>query len=162
MEHEQLSYYEALKYLANKYHIEVVEKEMTDEERAAQSEREGMLIVNEYACSHFENNLFTTQDGQDIGMSYLSERGFNENIIKKFRLGYSLDSNNALFKEAVAKGYNKQYLFDTGLCIDDKRGGGYDRFKGRVVFPIFSVAGKVIAFSARTLKNDQAKYVNSP
>lgn len=162
MEHEQLSYYEALKYLAKKYHIEVVEKELTDEERAAQSEREGMLIVNEFACTHFEQNLFNTQDGQDIGMSYLNERGFNENIIKKFRLGYSMDNNNVLFNEAVSKGYNKQYLFDTGLCIDDKRGGGYDRFKGRIVFPIFNVAGKVIAFSARTLKNDQAKYVNSP
>ena len=162
MEHEQLSYYEALKYLAKKYHIDIVEKELTDKEREAQSEREGMNIVNEYACTHFEHNLANTPDGQDIGMSYLHERGFNENIIKKFRLGYSLDKSNALFKEATQKGYNKQYLFSTGLCIDDNRGGGYDRYKGRVVFPIFNVAGKVIGFSARTLKNDQAKYVNSP
>lgn len=162
MEHELLSYYEALKYLAKKYHIEVKEKEMTDEERAAQSEREGMLLVNEFACNHFENNLYNTTDGQEIGLSYLNERGFSENIIKKFRLGYSLDNTNALFKEAVSKGYNKKYLFDTGLCIDDKRGGGYDRFKGRVLFPVFNVAGKIIAFSGRTLKNDQAKYVNSP
>lgn len=87
MEHEQLSYYEALKYLAKKYHIEVVEKELTDEEKAAQSEREGMLIVNEFATQSFENNLFNTQEGQDIGMSYFYERGFSENIIKKFRLG---------------------------------------------------------------------------
>lgn len=162
MEHEQLSYYEALKYLAKKYHIDIVEKELTDKEREAQSEREGMNIVNEYACTHFEHNLANTPDGQDIGMSYLHERGFNENIIKRFRLGYSLDKSNALFKEATQKGYNKQYLFSTGLCIDDNRGGGYDRYKGRVVFPIFNVAGKVIGFSARTLKNDQAKYVNSP
>ena len=162
MEHEQLSYYEALKYLAKKYHIDIVEKELTDKEREAQSEREGMNIVNEYACTHFEHNLANTPDGQDIGMSYLHERGFNENIIKKFRLGYSLDKSNALFKEATQKGYNKQYLFSTGLCIDDNRGSGYDRYKGRVVFPIFNVAGKVIGFSARTLKNDQAKYVNSP
>ena len=162
MEHEQLSYYEALKYLAKKYHIEVVEKELTDEEKAAQSEREGMLIVNEFATQSFENNLFNTQEGQDIGMSYFYERGFSENIIKKFRLGYSLDNSNDLFRTATAKGYNKKYLFDTGLCIDDKRGGGYDRFKGRVLFPVLNLAGKIIAFSARTLKNDQAKYVNSP
>lgn len=162
MEHEQLSYYEALKYLAKKYHIEVIEKELTDEERAAQTEREGMLLVNEFACNHFEDTLYNTTDGQDIGISYLYERGFSDNIIKKFRLGYSLDNSNALFKSATEKGYNKQYLFDTGLCIDDKRGGGYDRFKGRVIFPVFNVAGKIIAFSGRTLKNDQAKYVNSP
>lgn len=162
MEHEQLSYYEALKYLANKYHIEIKEKELTDEERAEQSERESMLLVNEFACSSFENNLYNTTDGQDIGLAYLNERGFSSNIIKKFRLGYSLDSSNTLYKDAVSKGYNKKFLFDTGLCIDDKRGGGYDRFKGRVLFPVFNVAGKIIAFSGRTLKNDQAKYVNSP
>lgn len=162
MEHEQLSYYEALKYLAKKYHIEVKERELTDEERAAQSERESMLLVNEFACDSFENNLYNTDDGKEIGLSYLYERGFSDNIIKKFRLGYSLDKNNELFNSAVAKGYNKKYLFDTGLCIDDKRGGGYDRFKGRVLFPVFNVAGKIIAFSGRTLKADQAKYVNSP
>lgn len=162
MEHEQLSYYEALKYLAKKYHIDVVEKEMTDEERAAQTEREGMLIVNEFASQHFENNLYNTADGRDIGLSYFYERGFSDNIIKKFHLGYSIDNNNLLYKDATSKGYNRQYLFDTGLCIDDKRGGGYDRFKGRVMFPVLNIAGKVIAFSGRTLKNDQAKYVNSP
>lgn len=162
MEHEQLSYSEALKYLAKKYHIEVVEKELTDEERAAQTEREGMLIVNDFACQHFENNLYNTTDGKEIGLSYFYERGFSDNIIKKFHLGYSVDNNNLLYKEATAKGYNRKYLFDTGLCIDDKRGGGYDRFKGRVMFPVLNVAGKIIAFSGRTLKNDQAKYVNSP
>lgn len=162
MEHEQLSYYEALKYLAKKYHIEVKERELTDEERAAQSERESMLLVNEFACNSFEHNLYNTTDGKEIGLSYFYERGFSDNIIKKFRLGYSLDKNNELFNEAVSKGYNKKYLFDTGLCIDDKKGGGYDRFKGRVLFPVFNVAGKIIAFSGRTLKADQAKYVNSP
>lgn len=162
MEHEQLSYYEALKYLAKKYHIEIVEKELTDEERAEQTEREGMLIVNEFATQSFEDNLFNIQEGREIGLSYFYERGFSDNIIKKFRLGYSLDNSNSLFKMAVSKGYNKNYLFKTGLCVDDKRGGGYDRFKGRVVFPVLNVAGKTIAFSARTLKNDQAKYVNSP
>lgn len=162
MEHEQLSYYEALKYLAKKYHIEVKEKEMTDEERAAQTEREGMLLVNEFACNFFEDTLHNTDDGRDIGISYLYERGFSDNIIKKFRLGYSLDNSNSLYKGVTAKGYNRQYLFDTGLCIDDRKGGGYDRFKGRVIFPVFNVAGKIIAFSGRTLKNDMAKYVNSP
>ncbi len=162
MEHEQLSYYEALKYLAKKYHIEIKERELTDEERTAQTERESMLLINEFACSSFENNLYDTDDGKEIGLSYLYERGFSDNIIKKFRLGYSLDKSSELFHEAIAKGYNKKYLFDTGLCIDDKRGGGYDRFKGRVLFPIFNVAGKIIAFSGRTLKTDQAKYVNSP
>lgn len=162
MEHEQLSYYEALKYLAKKYHIEIKEKELTDEERAAQSERESMLLVNEFACDTFENNLYNTSDGKEIGLSYLYERGFSDNIIKKFKLGYSLDKNNELYNSAIAKGYNRKYLFDTGLCIDDKKGGGYDRFKGRVLFPVFNIAGKIIAFSGRTLKADQAKYVNSP
>ena len=162
MEHEQMSYYEALKYLAKKYHIEVVEKELTDEERQAQSEREGMLIVNEFASKSFEDNLYNTPEGKDIGLSYFYERGFSDAIIKKFRLGYSMDNSSSLFKTAISKGYNKKYLFDTGLCIDDNRGGGYDRYKGRVVFPVLNVAGKVIAFSARTLKKDQAKYVNSP
>ena len=162
MEHEQLSYSEALRYLAKKYHIEIVEKELTDEERIAQSERESMFLVNEFASKHFEEKLYETEDGRDIGLSYFYERGFSDQVIKKFHLGYSLDNNNALFKEAVAKGYNKKYLFDTGLCIDDSRGGGYDRFKGRVMFPVLNIAGKVIAFSGRTLKADQAKYVNSP
>lgn len=162
MEHEQLSYYEALKYLANKYHIEIKERELTDEERAAQSEREGMLIVNEFATNTFETNLYETQEGKDIGLSYFYERGFSDVIIKKFRLGYSLENSNAFYHTAISKGYNRKFLFDTGICIDDKRGGGYDRYKGRVVFPIVNVAGKVIAFSARTLKQDQAKYVNSP
>ena len=162
MEHEQLSYYEALKYLAKKYNIEVVEKELTDEERAAQTERESMLLMNEFAGKFFEDKLYNTEDGRDIGLSYFYERGFSDNIIKKFHLGYSLDNSNSLFKEATSKGYNKKYLIDTGLCIDDNRGGGYDRFKGRVMFPVLNIAGKVIAFSGRTLKADQAKYVNSP
>lgn len=162
MEHEQLSYAEALRYLAKKYHIEIVEKELTDEERLAQSERESMFLINEFASKHFEQKLYETEDGRDIGLSYFYERGFSDQIIKKFHLGYSLDNSNALFKEAVSKGYNKKYLFDTGLCIDDNRGGGYDRFKGRVMFPVLNIAGKVIAFSGRTLKADQAKYVNSP
>lgn len=162
MEHEQLSYTEALRYLAKKYHIDIIEKEMTDEERKAQSERESMLLINEFASNFFEEKLYNTDDGRDIGLSYFYERGFSDSIIKKFHLGYSLDNSNMLFKEAVSKGYNKNYLYDTGLCIDDNKGGGYDRFKGRVMFPVLNIAGKVIAFSGRTLKNDHAKYVNSP
>ena len=108
MEHEQLSYAEALRYLAKKYHIEIVEKELTDEERIAQSERESMFLVNEFASKHFEEKLYETEDGRDIGLSYFYERGFSDQVIKKFHLGYSLDNNNALFKEAVAKGYNKK------------------------------------------------------
>lgn len=162
MEHEQLSYYEALKYLAHKYHIEVKERELTDEERAAQSERESMLIINEFAGKYFEDNLFNTPDGREIGMSYFYERGFSDATIKKFHLGYSLEKSNDLYQSAIKKGFNRQYLFDTGLCIDDKRDGGYDRFKGRVMFPVLNVAGKVIAFGGRTLKHDPAKYINSP
>ncbi len=162
MEHEQLSYAEALRYLAKKYHIDIVEKEMTDEERQAQSERESMLLINEFASKYFEEKLYETEDGRDIGLSYFYERGFSDTIIKKFHLGYSLDNSNMFYKEAVSKGYNKKYLYDTGLCIDDNRGGGYDRFKGRVMFPVLNIAGKIIAFSGRTLKNDHAKYVNSP
>lgn len=162
MEHEQLSYYEALKYLAKKYHIEIQERVLTDTEREAQSERESMLIVNEYASTFFEENLYNTQDGKEIGLSYFYERGFSDKTIKKFQLGYSLETRKSLYSAATAQGYNSKFLFATGLCIDDTHGGGYDRFKGRVMFPVLNVAGKVIAFGGRTLKKDLAKYVNSP
>lgn len=162
MEHEQLSYYEALKYLANKYHIEVHERELTDKERAEQSERESMLIINESACKIFEDNLNDTPDGRDIGLAYFNQRGFSQQTIKKFRLGYSLDGRSDLYNELTSRGYNRQRIFDTGLCIEDRHGGGFDRFKGRVMFPVLNIAGKIIAFGGRTLKNDPAKYVNSP
>lgn len=162
MEHEQLSYYEALKYLAKKYHIEVKERELTNEEKEAQSERENMLLINEFALNHFEDNLFNTQEGKDIGMSYFVERGFSEISIKKFHLGYSLDRNDDLYTSAMKEGLNEKVLFNTGLCMEGRHGGGFDRFKGRVMFPVFNIAGKVIAFGGRTLKNDPAKYVNSP
>lgn len=162
MEHEQLSYYEALKYLAKKYHIEIKERELTDAEKAAQTERESMLIINEFAGDYFENNLYNTTDGKEIGMAYFYERGFSDVTIKKFHLGYSLEKSNALYQAAIDKGYNRQYLIDTGLCIDDHRGGGFDRFKGRVMFPVLNVAGKIIAFGGRTLRKDPAKYLNSP
>lgn len=162
MEHEQLSYYEALKYLAKKYNIEVEEKELTDEERRQQSEREGMFMLNEFACGFFERQLHGTQEGQEIGMSYFKERGFNAESIKTFHLGYSPEGRSALYNAAIAKGFNRELLFKVGLCIDDQHGGGYDRFRGRVMFPVFNIAGKVVAFGGRTLRNDPAKYVNSP
>ncbi len=161
MEHEQLSYYEALKYLANKYHIEVHERELTDEERVAQSEREAMLMVNEWACQFFESQL-RTEAGEEIGLAYFYERGFSEATIKRFRLGYSPDDRTALYRAAIGQGFNRELLFKLGLCKDDGHGGGFDFFRGRVMFPIFNVAGKVIAFGGRTLKNDPAKYFNSP
>lgn len=162
MEHEQLSYYEALKYLANKYHIEIHERELTDEEKAEQSDRESMLIVNENANAHFEHNLFDTEEGRDIGLTYFNERGFSEQMIRRFHLGYSLDKRNDLYETLTTKGFNSKYLFETGLCIADNNGSGYDRFRGRVMFPVQNLAGKIIAFGGRTLKHDKAKYVNSP
>ena len=164
MKHEQLSYPEALRYLARKYHIEIQEKELTDEEKQAQTEREAMLMLNEWACSYFEKQLHETQAGQDIGLSYFKERGFNDATIKEFRLGYSSEGYDDLYKAAVAQGFNPKLLFDVGLCIPDDRSGGHDRFRGRVMFPIMNIAGKVIAFGGRTLKKDKevAKYVNSP
>lgn len=162
MEHEQMSYYEALKYLANKYHIEIHERELTDKERAEQSERESMLIINETANKIFEDNLYNTPDGKEIGLTYFNQRGFSPAIIKKFKLGYSLDNRNALYNTLASKGYNTRLIFETGLCVEDKHGGGFDRFKGRAMFPVMNIAGKIIAFGGRTLKNEPAKYINSP
>ena len=163
MKHEQLSYPEALRYLARKYHIEIHEKELTDEEKQEQTEREAMLMLNEWACDYFEKQLHETQMGQDIGMAYFSERGFNDATIKEFRLGYSSEGYDDFYKAATAQGFNPQLLFDVGLCIPDDH-GGHDRFRGRVMFPIMNIAGKVIGFGGRTLKKDKnvAKYVNSP
>ena len=163
MLHEQMTYVEALKYLANKYHIEIKERELTDEERTEQTERESMLVLNEWACQFFENQLWESRDGQEIGLSYFRQRGFSDATIRKFRLGYCPEDRSALYKAAIAEGYNRDLLFKLGLCKDDQRGGGYDFYRGRVMFPIFNVAGKVIAFGGRTLKkDDHAKYFNSP
>jgi len=163
MKHEQLSYPEALRYLARKYHIEIQEKELTDEETQAQTEREAMLMLNEWACAYFEKQLHETQAGQDIGLSYFRQRGFNDATIKEFRLGYSNEGYDDFYKAAIAQGFNPKLLFDVGLCIADNH-GGHDRFRGRVMFPIMNIAGKVIAFGGRTLRKDKdtAKYVNSP
>ena len=123
-----------------------------------------MLMLNEWACDYFEKQLHDTQMGQEIGLSYFRERGFNDNTIKEFRLGYSSEGYDDFYKAAIAQGFNPKLLFDTGLCIADAHGGGRDRFRGRVMFPIMNIAGKVIAFGGRTLKKDKniAKYVNSP
>lgn len=163
MKHEQLSYPEALRYLARKYNIEIQEKELTDEEKQAQTEREAMLMLNEWACDYFEKQLHETQAGQEIGLSYFRERGFNDATIKEFRLGYSSEGYDDFYQAAIKQGFNPKLLFDVGLCLPDNH-GGHDRFRGRVMFPIMNIAGKVIAFGGRTLKKDKdvAKYVNSP
>lgn len=163
MLHEQMTYVEALKYLAKKYHIDIKERELTDEEKVQQSERESMIVLNEWACQFFENQLWETTEGQEIGLSYFRQRGFTDATIRKFRLGYSPDKRNILYAEAIKQGYNREILLKLGLCKDDNNGGGYDFYRGRVMFPIFNVAGNVIAFGGRTLKKeDRAKYFNSP
>ena len=164
MEHEQLSFYEALRYLAKKYNIEIKEHEMSEKEREEETERESMMAVNEFALKHFEHNIHETDDGRDIGLAYFMERGINDAMIRRFHLGYALEKRNALYDSAISKGYNEKYLIETGLCIRNDRNQVYDRFKGRVIYPIFSISGKVIAFGGRTLRKDKdtAKYVNSP
>jgi DNA primase len=165
MKHEQLSYYDALKYLAKKYHIEVEEKELTDEEKQAQSIRESLFILNEYARDFFEKILHEHPEGRAVGMSYFRERGFRDDIIKKFQLGYSLEQRNAFSTEALKSGYQREYLLKTGLAY----GGEHmqpltDRFRGRVIFPIHTLPGKVVAFGGRILKKveNTGKYINSP
>ncbi|MDE5555149.1 MAG: DNA primase, partial [Muribaculaceae bacterium] len=164
MELEQLSYQEALRYLAKKYNIEIVEHEMSEQERQEESQRESMLAVNAFALQHFESNLADTPDGREIGLAYFRQRGINDAMIAKFHLGYAIEHGNTLLNEALAKGYNEKYLIETGLCIRSERGTVYDRFKGRVIYPVHSVSGKVVAFGGRTLRSDKsmAKYVNSP
>ncbi|MBR4845469.1 MAG: DNA primase [Bacteroidaceae bacterium] len=165
MEHEQLSYYEALKWLANKYHIEIKERELSSEEKQAQNDRESMFVVNDFANTYFQNLLHNHVDGQSIGLAYFRQRGFRDDIIRKFQLGYSLNERDALFKEAMRKGYKQEYLEKTGLCYRrDNDGQLRDRFWGRVMFPVHTLSGKVIAFGGRVLKTDGkvAKYVNSP
>lgn len=164
MELEQMSYNEALRYLAKKYHIEIQEHEMSEQEREEISTRESMLSVNEFAMRHFEHLLTNTDDGRDIGLSYFRERGISDAMIKRFHLGYSLDKRDDLFQTAINKGFSEKYLLDTGLCYRTERGIMQDRFRGRVIYPVFTVSGKVIAFGGRTLRKDKevAKYVNSP
>ncbi len=163
MEHEHFTYPEAIKYLANKYNIEVEETEQTNEQKEQANERESLYLVCEFASSYFQNILHKTNQGKAIGLSYFKERGFTEETIKKFHLGYSLDDWQAFTDEALKKGYKLEYLEKTGLTIvrEDKR---FDRFKGRVMFPIRSMSGRVLGFGGRILTNDKkaAKYLNSP
>ena len=164
MEHEQLNYTDALKYLARKYHIEVQERELSPEEMAVRNDRESMLLVNEFAQKHFTNTLHNHIDGKSIGLGYFRERGFRDDIIQKFQLGYSLDQRDAFTQAALKAGYNKDYLVKTGLTLENENGQTTDRFRGRVMFPVHSLSGKVVAFGGRILKKDDkmAKYVNSP
>ena len=166
MEMEQMNYYEALKHLAKKYGIPVEEEEMTDEQRQRMNERESMFAVNEWAAKYFSQTMMNNQDGRAIGLAYFRSRGFRDDIIAKFRLGFCLDSPDAMSKEAKAKGYNEKYLVDTGLCVKRDNGTIYDRFRGRAMFPWVAVNGKVVAFGGRVLdsrtKGVNQKYVNSP
>ncbi|MDR2037953.1 MAG: DNA primase [Bacteroidales bacterium] len=163
MEHEHLSYPDALRYLAKKFHIEIVEKEQTPEEQQIADRRESLMIVSAYASRVFQENLFDTREGKAIGLSYFKERGFREDIIKNFELGYSLEARDAFTKKAIKEGYKEEFLIETGLSIKGEN-AVFDRFSARVMFPIHSLAGKVIAFGGRVLKADkkQAKYLNSP
>jgi DNA primase len=164
MEHEKLSYPEALRWLAAKYNIEIEEEQQTEEQQLEKSERENLSIVTEFAAKWFQEQLFESEEGQAIGLSYFQERGFRNDIIRKFQLGYSPDKWDALAKAATEAGYNLQYLVKTGLLREREGGGMFDFFKGRVMFPIHNISGKVIAFGGRTLKSDKtvAKYFNSP
>ncbi|NCC98504.1 MAG: DNA primase [Bacteroidia bacterium] len=164
MLHEQLDYADALRYLARKYNIEIVEKELSSEELEHRNDRESMFAINQFALNYFTKILWENEDGRAIGISYFKERGFRDNIIKKFQLGFCLDKFDSLSKEAIKSGYNKQFLLKTGLCTESERGGLVDRFRGRVMFPVHSLSGKIVAFGGRVLKktDNTAKYVNSP
>ena len=164
MEHEQLSYYEALKFLAKKYNIEIKERELSNEEKQAQNNRESMFIVNSFARDYFQDILINHIDGKSIGLAYFRQRGFRDDIIKKFQLGFSTDARDALAQEGQKKGYRKDFLLKTGLCYERDDHSLNDRFRGRVIFPVHTLSGKVIAFGGRILNADKkiAKYVNSP
>lgn len=177
MEHEQMTYPEALRWLAKRYHIEIKEKELTSEEREQESARESMFIVNEWVANYYHGNLYNDVDGRAIGMQYFRSRGFRDDIIKKFRLGFALEDRNAMPTAATSKGYKADFLLKTGLCYAADSGRGQsaegsgtvrliDRFAGRVIFPWIGMSGKVVAFGGRKLdqatKGVQQKYVNSP
>lgn len=166
MEREQMTYPEALRWLANKYHIEIRERELSDEEKREQNDRESMFIVNEWAAGYFQDVLVNDVDGRAVGMQYFRSRGFRDDIIQKFRLGFALPSRTALSDMALLKGYKEEYLVKTGLCYRRDGGGLVDRYAGRVIFPWVNVGGKVCAFGGRLLdsrtKGVQQKYVNSP
>ena len=166
MEHEQLTYPDALRYLAKKYHIEVKEREQTDEEKAEQSERESLFVVNEWANEWFQQQMNDTVDGRAVGLAYFRQRGFRDDIIKRFQLGFCPDKYDAQWQAGKAAGYNEEFLLKTGLCIRNEAGKTYDRFRNRVIFPIHTLSGKVVGFGGRVLdsrtKGVQVKYQNSP
>jgi DNA primase len=164
MKHEQQTYPEALRYLAKKYNIEIEEEEQTEEQIEEQNARESLLLVLGFAQKTFTSNLLKTEEGQAIGLSYFKERGFSQETIEKFELGYCFDKYDSFGTKALEAQYNKKYIVDAGLCAERDDGSLYDRFKGRVMFPIHNLSGRVIAFGGRTLRNDKkvAKYINSP
>ena len=166
MEHEQMNYPEALRWLAKKYHIEIKERELTNEEKEAQSVRESLFVVNEYARDYFQNVLHNHIDGKSIGLTYFRQRGIRDDIVKKFQLGYSTSAKDGLAKEALRKGYKKEFLVKTGLCYEIEDGSIRDRFWGRVIFPWFNISGKILGFGGRVLDNRtkgvSQKYINSP
>lgn len=164
MEHEQMTYPEALRWLAKKYNIEIHERELTDDEKREESERESLFIVNDWALHYFQDNLFNTQAGQAIGMQYFRSRGFRDDTINRFQLGYALPERDALARAATAKGFKEEFLVTTGLCYRREDGRLQDRYAGRVIFPVHTVTGRVVAFGGRILENNKklAKYVNSP
>ncbi len=166
MKHEQLTYPEALRWLANRYGIEIEEKQLTDEQRKQQTEREGMFITNNWAAEYFTDILHNDVDGRAVGMQYFRQRGFRDDIINKFRLGFSPADRYAMPRKAKEKGYNVAFLEQTGLCYKDNKGELVDRFSGRAIFPWLNVSGNVVAFGGRVLdqrtKGVNQKYVNSP
>lgn len=166
MEHEQMTYPEALRWLARKYHIEIKERELSDNEKREQSERESMFIVNEWAASYFQHLMHDTADGVAIGMQYFRSRGFRDDIVCKFQLGYDDTDRRALAQEALRKGYKEDFLLKTGICYKNDRGELIDRYAGRVIFPWIGISGKVVGFGGRLLdsrtKGVNQKYVNSP
>ena len=166
MEHEQMTYPEALRWLANKYHIEIRERELTDYEKREQSERESMFIVNEWAMKYFQDKMQNDPDGIAIGMQYFRSRGFRDDIIQKFQLGYDLADRRAFAVAALGKGYKEEFILKTGICYKNDRGELIDRYAGRVIFPWIGISGKVVGFGGRLLdsrtKGVNQKYVNSP
>ena len=165
MEHEQMSFQDAAEWLANKYGIPFRKRELTDSEKALQNERDSMFITNQFALDFFKDSLLNTDKGRAIGLAYFRKRGFRDDILEKFFLGYCPDEPDALARAALAKGYTKENLVKTGLCYERENDGQLrDRFHGRVIFPVHSIAGKVVAFGGRIMSSDAkvAKYVNSP
>ena len=164
MEIEQLTYPEALRFLAKKYNIEISEEELTPEEQDKENRRQSLFALNDFALKHFEHNLLMTSEGKNIGYAYFRERGINDKMIEKFHLGYSLEQRDALYEAAIQAGYSEKYIEESGLCLKREAGGWRDRFRSRVMYPIFTISGKVVGFGGRTLRKDKdvAKYVNSP